>query len=303
MGMPVLSSAEGPRPFTRRQALQNARFLEMLARTGNARLAARQLGCNRSTFTKRRARSPAFAARWEAALAAAHARFHQSGGTRPPEVEVMSRNRSSRAKSRGACDESVPAPLDYARDERNRSQALRTQGGEPTIVRLKNGRLQLRSAAPGRMTKAAEQAFFSALGETANIRLAAAEAGFAHSSILARARRDPAFAHELRTRTAIAADRLVWAEVERSLRSAACPEPGRRGDYDFNPDIPIPPMTAEQAILQLTYHRQNGPFQTSRRITRPPPFEKVAPRIRAKASAIRRHSFFERTGRWRYDGE
>jgi hypothetical protein len=38
-----------PRPFTRRQSLQNARFLEALAQTGNARLAAQSLGVHRST--------------------------------------------------------------------------------------------------------------------------------------------------------------------------------------------------------------------------------------------------------------
>jgi len=50
-----------PRPFNRRQALQNAAFLEALRQTGNPRLAARLLGVHRSTYTKRRARSPAFA--------------------------------------------------------------------------------------------------------------------------------------------------------------------------------------------------------------------------------------------------
>ncbi|HEV2079220.1 MAG TPA: hypothetical protein VGR19_04910 [Allosphingosinicella sp.] len=58
-----------PRPFTRRQSLQNARFLEALAQTGNARLAAQSLGVHRSTYTKRRSKDAAFAARWESALA------------------------------------------------------------------------------------------------------------------------------------------------------------------------------------------------------------------------------------------
>jgi len=57
------------RHFTRRQSLQNARFIAALRRTGNARLAASQLGVHRATYTKRRARNPAFAAVWDAALA------------------------------------------------------------------------------------------------------------------------------------------------------------------------------------------------------------------------------------------
>jgi hypothetical protein len=64
------------RPFTRAQALQNFAFTDALARTGNARLAARELGAHRSTFTKRRARSAAFAAEWDAALAYVTARLN-----------------------------------------------------------------------------------------------------------------------------------------------------------------------------------------------------------------------------------
>ena len=72
-----------PRPFTRRQALENARFLDALRQTGNARLAARSLGVHRATYTRRRAKSPAFAAQWQAALTAAHAAFKRGGGARP----------------------------------------------------------------------------------------------------------------------------------------------------------------------------------------------------------------------------
>ncbi len=49
--MPVLSKVEGARPLTRAQQRQNERFLGALARTGNARLAAREMGLNRSTLT------------------------------------------------------------------------------------------------------------------------------------------------------------------------------------------------------------------------------------------------------------
>ncbi|RZM13924.1 MAG: hypothetical protein EOP67_64800, partial [Sphingomonas sp.] len=62
-----------PDKFTRRQAAQNAAFLAALRRTGNVREAASTLGYNRSTFTKRRAAHPAFAARWDAALVIANA--------------------------------------------------------------------------------------------------------------------------------------------------------------------------------------------------------------------------------------
>lgn len=69
-----------PRPFTRAQALQNRAFLAAVRRTGNVRLAARELGVHRSTFTKRRGKDAAFATangRLSAAAAGfSHASFY-----------------------------------------------------------------------------------------------------------------------------------------------------------------------------------------------------------------------------------
>lgn len=62
-----------PRPFTRAQALENRAFLAALRRTGNAHEAARVVGAHRAKFTRRRAKHPAFATAWDAALAVAHA--------------------------------------------------------------------------------------------------------------------------------------------------------------------------------------------------------------------------------------
>ena len=73
------------RPLTRAQRIENDRFLQALSETGNVRLAARSLGLNRSTFTKRRAKHAEFAQRWDAAYAAAHARFTLAGGKRVAE--------------------------------------------------------------------------------------------------------------------------------------------------------------------------------------------------------------------------
>ena len=73
------SASTGPaRPLTRAQALENAAFLAELRRTGNAREAARRLGAHRAKFTKRRARHPAFAVQWDAALALAQASLAQA---------------------------------------------------------------------------------------------------------------------------------------------------------------------------------------------------------------------------------
>lgn len=201
------------RPFTRAQALQNLAFLDALARTGNVRLAARELGVHRSTFTKRRARSAAFAAEWDAALAYATARLNAG---------------------------QEPAP---------QGKGPRTAGGELVVTRLKSGRLQVRPAAPGRMKKAAEQAFLAALGATANIRLAARAAGFAHSSFYARASRNRAFAREMRLALSQGCERL-----EEALLAGSAPASYRDDGWRHNDPLPVPSMTAAEALHLLAQH-------------------------------------------------
>jgi hypothetical protein len=164
-----------PRPFTPRQEAANAAFLAALARTGNTRLAARELGVHRSTYFKRRAKSKSFAAAWDAALTTAHRSLKNSSPGFPGEGD-----RAQRGGGAG------------------RRPNLKTEGGEPLIIRQKSGRLQLRQALPGRITAAAEQLFFRTLSATANIRFAAEAAGFAHTSFLYRKRRSRRFAAEAR---------------------------------------------------------------------------------------------------------
>lgn len=65
------------RPLTPAQAQQNAAFLRELRRTGNARAAADSIGIHRAALTRRRAKHPAFAAAWDAALAHVHARLER----------------------------------------------------------------------------------------------------------------------------------------------------------------------------------------------------------------------------------
>lgn len=266
--MPVLSSAEacperlpqagsrrGPRAFNRRQRADNAAFLAALARTGNARLAARELGVHRSTYTKRRARHPAFAAQWESALAAAQALLERGGGP-PKAVEGL---------------------------VGKRTEALRTRGGEPAITRLRSGRVQLRLARPGRITPAAEQAFFRALSASANIRLSAAAAGFAHSSFYARARKSRAFAREMRLALAMGYER-----VEAAALMAALPESHADDGWRHNDPPPIPAMTPDQALQLLFLHEKSvrqSWDQPHRRKRRGEPWETYTERLRAMWTA------------------
>ncbi|HEV2818106.1 MAG TPA: hypothetical protein VGW40_12895 [Allosphingosinicella sp.] len=276
----------GVRPFTRRQAAENAAFLDQLRRTGNSRLAARAVGAHRAKFTKRRAKHAAFAAQWEMALAAAHAAMTLGGGPRPPE----------------ACPE---------RSRRGKSDALRTEGGEPTIVRLKSGRLQLRLAPPGRMTKAAEQAFFRALAASANIRLSAAAAGFSCGSFYYRKYTRPAFAREMRLALKIGCERL-----ECVLHATSLPESWEDDSWRNREQAPIPPMTADQALHLLHLHYKSVDLswdRPHRRKRRGEPWEAYTERMRAmwvsekrreaEDAALRRAAQYETTGDWRYEEE
>lgn len=269
------------RPFTRRQALQNAAFLAALRETGNPRLAATLLGVHRSTYTKRRARSAAFAQGWDAALAAAHADFHAAGGPRPPEVQ-------------GGL-------------VRRKSANLRTEGGELHVARTRGGRLQLRRAPPGWMTRAGEQAYFRALSATANVRLAAAAAGFSHSAFYAKKRTRPAFAREMRLSLAMGYDRVEWA-----MMAAALPDSHEDDSWRHNDPPPIPPLTADQAFQLLCLHEKSvrqSWDRPHRRRRRGEPWETYTERLRAmwvhekkveaEDAAVRRAAQYEATGDWR----
>ena len=99
------------REFTLAQRIENARFIEILGETGNARLAAREIGRKPSTMHHRRGADAAFAQCWEAAAAAAHARFHLGGGRRGPDGEGASLDRASARRKK---------VLRQAQDERTR---------------------------------------------------------------------------------------------------------------------------------------------------------------------------------------
>jgi hypothetical protein len=279
------------RPFTRRQALENAAFLAALRRTGNARLAARELGVNRSTFTKRRGKSAAFAAEWEAARAAAHAAFHLAGGPRAPEGTVT-----------------FPAGRDGEGAGAGKSDCPhKTRGGEPVIVRTKNGRLQLRRSPPGRMTQAGEQAFFRALSASANIRLSAAATGFAHSSFYARKRRHTPFAVEMKISLTIGYDRLECAAMERMLQ-AMHGGGAENGWLDHAvAGNPIPPLSWDQAFQALCLHRNtvrlDGERPPGRRASTPHNPHAAFFAIARNIDAVERAGHYEATGSWRFAHE
>lgn len=216
-----------PRPLTRAQALQNAAFLAALRRTGNTREAAREIGAHRATLTKRRAKHPAFAAEWDAAIATAHARLQSGAGSpdrRPP-----------RLRRPASSDATVPV--------------VTTE--EPKVIRTRGGRLQLRAPRAGQLTRAAEQAFLAALAATANVRLSAAAAGFSHATFYARARANPGFAREMRLALETGYERVEGAMLESFTVGAARDDGWRHNDLP-----PVANVTADHVLHLLHLHHK-----------------------------------------------
>jgi hypothetical protein len=220
-----------PTPAHRRRERENAAFLAALSRTGNARLAALVLGVNRATYYKRRAKHPAFASAWDAAL------------------------RSSQAELAAECAEGGArlTPTELAPAAPGKAAAV--PAGEPVIVRLARGRFQLRQAAAPCIGREAEDAFLAALSNSANKRWSAAQAGFAHSSFHRRAARDPAFARAVRRALAVGWRRVLDALYQALDRAQGPRGPGDEADWtDRIADCPLPPMSYEDAFHLLRFH-------------------------------------------------
>ena len=223
------------RVLTRAQALQNRAFLKVLRRTGNVRLACREVGLKYGTMQHRRAKHPAFAQRWDAALVFAQARLNGALRDRPSSPPDQVRGRSV-----------------LPQDERQDRASFRTRGGEPVIVQLKNGTLQIRRAQPGKLTREAEQAFLAALSATCNMRLSAAAVGAAPHAFYRRKTKNSAFAREQRLALTRGYEALELALIESGLAASH-----EHDDWRHNAPPAIPPMSASQA-LQLMYLHQKA---------------------------------------------
>lgn len=212
-----------PRRLTRSQILENRAFLKALERTGNIRLAARQIGIAYGTIQHRRRVHPSFAQQIAAALAFAQARLTGRGGAKRP------------------------AKPSYESDPH------RTRGGEAVVVALPDGRLQMRAAQPGKLTRACEQAFLAALSATANVRLSAAAAGASVAAFYRRRRKNPAFAREMRLALQTGYERIECALIEGWL-----PEAHEDDAWRHNDPPPIPAMTPNQALQLLYLHQKEA---------------------------------------------
>ena len=304
------------RPLTPLQAHENRRFLDALARTGNARMAAREIGRPASSFHYRRKTHAAFAQDWDGAAAAAHARFHLAGGKRGPEAS----GRPGQKTPPPRCAEGAVYP-ERRRKRRRRARSpfpsklgedFRTRGGEPTVVRTRNGKLQIRLAHPDKLTKACEQAFLYALSATANVRLSAAAAGASEAAFYRRRRRNPAFAREMRLALKMGWERLELASLEASLPESHADDRWRQCEAL----APMPRFTPDQAIQLLFLHdrsvnhgwerphrrRRRGESDETHR-ARLQAMWRVETNLQAELEAVRRAARYEATGGWRHEDE
>jgi hypothetical protein len=177
------------------------------------------------------------------------------------------------------------------------------------VVRSRSGRLQLRLAHAGKLTKAAEQAFLRALSATANIRLSAAAAGASAAAFNRRQRRNPAFAREMR----LALD-MGYERLEMALLDAGLPESWADDAWRHNDPPPVPPMTVDQALQLLFLHeksvrhsweqphrrRRRGESDATHR-ERLAAMWTAEKRREAEDAAVRRAAQYEQTGDWRFE--
>lgn len=244
-----------PNPLTRAQVLQNRAFLTVLARTGNIREAVREAGLKHATMFHRKKHHPAFAQAWDAAIATADARLHRKGGCKGPKGGTTPTPSAKPMASDGLASRPAGRARAVSRTASLSAcdNALRTAGGEPVVVRRRDGKLQVRRAQPGKLTRQCEQAFLSALSATANIALSAAAAGAAEAAFYRRRRNNPAFAREMRMALEMGYERVELALLENM-------EPGAYADDDWrhNDPPPIPPMTVDQALQLLYLHHKTA---------------------------------------------
>ena len=179
------------------------------------------------------------------------------------------------------------------------------------VVRTRSGKLQLRPAHANKLTHAAEQAFLAALSATANIRLSAAAAGASAAAFYRRKRQNPAFAREMRLALAMGYERLEGAAL-----AAAVPESHADDAWRHNDPLPIPPMSAGQAMQLLFLHEKSvrqSWEKPHRRKRRGESDEVYVERLRAmwtaekareaEEAAVRRAAQYEESGGWRFAEE
>ena len=187
------------------------------------------------------------------------------------------------------------------------------------MVRTRTGKLQLRLAHRGKLTRAAEQLFLRALAASANVRLSAAAAGASARAFYRRREQCSIFAREMRLALETGYDRLRAALLEQAASDEdeafadnSCWRAGAGED-------PLPKMTVGEAMQLLCLHEAAVLRAEPRQIARGrQPWEAFCERARvrwtelrareaeqraAEARALARAARYEETGGWRMADE
>jgi hypothetical protein len=161
--------------------------------------------------------------------------------------------------------------------------ASRPAAGEPSLA-PRDGKYGLQLVRPGRrrIGPEAEETFLDRLAASCNVAFAAAAAGFSKEAFYARRRRDPGFA--LRWDSALAQGyvRIEALLIDNAEQALAARPP--------DPDSPILPMTARDAILLLRLHqsRVTGTGRSPAWLPRPRALDELRGSILAKLAAFDR---------------
>jgi hypothetical protein len=217
---PAVRRKKGPRSKAAYEG-ENRAFLTALARTGNVKQAAAETGFWAETMHRRKARDPALAARWEAAIDTAR--------------EALARPAAARLLPDGTSER-------------------RARGDELVVLSGVGGRLQVRRARKGTLTQAAVDCFLAQLASSANVTHAAERAGFDSSNFYAMAQKDRVFAQAWREALETGYEQLETALLQGMLD----PE---RGDWLEESLTISGAITAEQALHLLNQHRNTVRLQ------------------------------------------
>lgn len=233
------------------------KFLEVLAQTGNRRMAAEAIGFEPRLMDQRRQYDPLLDRQWSEALEQADRRLAGVDGAFDP------------------ASGEAPAVV---------------------VKRGSGGRLQLQRAGEKRWSKAVEDRFFAALGMCGNMAAAARAVGFSKSCIDQRRRKWPDFERRLEETlddAEVEIEFRVAAQV-RGLRGPKADSRSARGGAVADPaagesDSP-PPLDMDAAMRFLKWRQEKKAGRGRRgRVPAPPSIEEVTERIVKRVQAIKRH--------------
>lgn len=245
------------RPLRRLTQARRAKFLEVLAQTGNRRMAAEAIGFEPRLMDQRRRYDKLLDREWIEALEQADRRLAGIDGPYDPALG--------------------DAPV-------------------VVVKRGSNGRLMLQKAGEKRWSRTVEDRFFATLAMCGNIGASARAVGFSQSCIDQRRRKWPDFARRLEETlddAEVEIEFRIAAEIRQGRRGRAdsrfSSDGDRSGTAAGESDYP-PPLDLDAAMRFLKWRQEKKAGRGRRgRVPEPPSIETVTEKIVRRVEAIRKH--------------